>query len=170
MTIKPGTAVPSLTLPLVGGGRFSLDASQARTFSMLVVYRGRHCPICKAYLTDLEHKLDAFAEHGVEVVAISTDSQEAAEATSREWAIERTPIAHGLGIDEARAWGLFVSSAIKAGEPALFAEPGLFLVRPDRTLYCASIQTMPFARPAFADVLKAVAFVTENDYPPRGDA
>lgn len=170
MTFKPGTVVPSLSLPTVGGGRFDLAASQPRTFSLLVFYRGRHCPICKTYLADLERKLDAFAELGVEVVAISTDTQEVAEATKCEWEIERMPLAYDLGIDEARAWGLFISSAIKAEEPAQFAEPGLFLVRPDQTLYCASIQTMPFARPAFADVLKAVAFVTDKDYPARGDA
>lgn len=170
MTIKPGTTVPDLSLPTVGGSPFSLEASPPRTFSMLVFYRGRHCPICRTYLSDLERRLDAFAEKGVEVVTISTDTQEAAEATRREWELARTPIAYGLAIDEARDWGLFISSAIKAEEPARFAEPGLFLVRPDRTLYCASIQTMPFARPSFADVLQAVAFVTEKDYPPRGEA
>ena len=52
----------------------------------------------------------------------------------------------------------------------MFAEPGLFLIRPDLTLYAASVQTMPFARPAFADVLNAVEFVTKNNYPARGEA
>ena len=55
-------------------------------------------------------------------------------------------------------------------EPALFTEPGLFLVRPDGTLYWAAIQTMPFARPGFADVLKALDFVIAKDYPARGEA
>ncbi len=70
MTIKPGTAVPSLSLPTVGGGRFSLDASRPRSFSMLVVYRGRHCPICRSYLGDLERRLDAFAEQGRQAVNV----------------------------------------------------------------------------------------------------
>lgn len=85
MTIKPGTPVPSLSLPTVGGGQFSLDSSQPRTFSMLVFYRGRHCPICKSYIGDLEGRLDAFAERGVDVIAISTDTRDEAEATKREW-------------------------------------------------------------------------------------
>ncbi len=55
-------------------------------------------------------------------------------------------------------------------EPRRFNEPGLFLVRPDGTLYAASVQSMPFARPHFSDVLAAVEFVTKNDYPPRGEA
>ena len=71
---------------------------------------------------------------------------------------------------QARELGLYISSSIKNDEPPEFAEPGLFLIRPDRTLYCASIQTMPFARPAFSDVLRAVSFVIEKDYPARGAA
>lgn len=170
MTIKPGTAVPPLSLPIVGGGRFELAASRPDNFTMLVFYRGRHCPICKTYLGGLDRKLGDFADRGVEVVAISTDDQERAEATRQEWELERVPLAYDLGIEQARDWGLFISRSIKDGEPALFAEPGLFLVRPDGTLYCASIQTMPFARPAFDEVLKAISFVLDKDYPPRGDA
>jgi len=169
MTIKPGTAVPQLSLPTVGGGRFELAASRPDNFTMLVFYRGRHCPICKTYIGELESKLGDFAERGVEVVAISTDDQERAAATRQEWALERVPLAFDLGIELARDWGLFISRSIKDGEPALFAEPGLFLVRPDGTLYCASIQTMPFARPALADVLGAISFVLDKGYPPRGD-
>ncbi|MFN7087813.1 MAG: AhpC/TSA family protein, partial [Burkholderiales bacterium] len=55
-------------------------------------------------------------------------------------------------------------------EPALFSEPGVFLVRPDRTLYWAAVQTMPFARPHFRDMLAAIDFVIKNDYPARGEA
>jgi hypothetical protein len=54
-------------------------------------------------------------------------------------------------------------------EPALFSEPGLFLVRPDGTLYFATVQTMPFARPHFDDIVKAIDFVLAKDYPARGE-
>ena len=54
-------------------------------------------------------------------------------------------------------------------EPALFSEPGLFLVRPDGILYFASVQTMPFARPHFSDILAALDFVIAKDYPARGE-
>jgi hypothetical protein len=79
-------------------------------------------------------------------------------------------LAHDLTIDQARQWGLYISAGIKEGEPPLFSEPGLFLIRPDRTLYAASIQTMPFARPSFADVLAAVDFIAQRNYPARGEA
>ena len=52
---------------------------------------------------------------------------------------------------------------------ALFSDPGVFLVRPDGTLYYGSTQTMPFARPAFQDLLGAIDFAISKDYPARGE-
>src|SRR5713226_8956260 len=170
MSIKPRTKVPALDLPTVGGGRFDLAAEHPQSFTMLVFYRGLHCPICKTYLRDLDRRLDDFTKRGVEMVAIRTDMKERAEQSRSEWGIGRLAIAYGLGVEEARRWGLYISSAIKEGEPPRFAEPGLFLIRPDGTLYGSSVQTMPFARPSFAEVLQAVAFVTERSYPARGEA
>jgi hypothetical protein len=54
-------------------------------------------------------------------------------------------------------------------EPALFSEPGVFLVRPDGTLYYGAVQTAPFARPNFNDLLGALDFVIANNYPARGE-
>ena len=70
--------------------------------------------------------------------------------------------------------GLYVSSgvgktSVGVEEPELFIEPGLFMIRPDQTLYFASVQTMPFARPAFGDILKALDFVIAKNYPARGE-
>lgn len=54
-------------------------------------------------------------------------------------------------------------------EPALFSEPAIYLVRADGTLYFGSVQTMPFARPHFADILSAIDHVVSKDYPARGE-
>jgi hypothetical protein len=51
----------------------------------------------------------------------------------------------------------------------LFSEPGLFLVSPDQSLYYGSVQTMPFARPHFSELLGALDFAIANDYPARGE-
>ena len=53
-------------------------------------------------------------------------------------------------------------------EPSLFVEPGIFVVRPNQTLYFAIVQTMPFARPSFGNILKAIDSVIAKDYPARG--
>ena len=170
MTIKPRKIVPALDIPMVDGGRFRLAERKPGTFFLLVAYRGYHCPICKTYLRDLQRKLPDFAGRGVDVLAFSTDDEARARRTRDEWELPELALGYGLGIEEARSWGLFVSTGIKESEPPMFAEPGLFLVRPDLTLYAASVQTMPFARPGFADVLNAVEFVTKNNYPARGEA
>jgi peroxiredoxin len=170
MTIRPTQPAPELDVATLDGGRFRLAERRPEAFTLVVVYRGLHCPICKGYLRDLERRLDDFAARGVEVIAVSADTRERAAQSQKEWELARLPIGYGLAIDAARRWGLFVSRAVKDTEPAEFAEPGLFLVRPDGTLYAGSIQTMPFARPHFADVLAAADFVIKNNYPPRGDA
>ena len=76
----------------------------------------------------------------------------------------------GLPIEEALEWGLFVSNAVKETEPAQFTEPGIFAIAPDRTLYASMIQTMPFARPPARNLLSFLVYVSENDYPARGEA
>jgi hypothetical protein len=83
-------------------------------------------------------------------------------------------IGYGLSLASAREWGLYISASrgktsIGIEEPALFSEPGVFIVRPDGTLYYGATQTMPFARPQFQDLLGAIDFAIAKDYPARGE-
>lgn len=170
----PRQPVPALTVPLVGGGTWSLQAQTPQNFTLVVVYRGLHCPICARYLADLDSKVAEFAKRGVTVIAISSDDAERAAKAKETWKLANLPIGYGLDLDTARRWGLYVSAGhgtTSAGvaEPALFAEPGIFVVRADGTLYFASVQTMPFARPQFADILAAMDFVIARNYPARGE-
>ena len=172
--LVPRQPVPDLAVPLVGGGTFRLSEERPQHFTMVVVYRGLHCPICKGYLGDLQSKLDAFEKLGVGVVALSSDDNERAEQAKSGWGLERLRLGYGLSLAQGRALGLYISSghgktSIGVEEPALFVEPGLFVIRPDQTLYFASVQTMPFARPAFGDILKAIEFVIVKGYPARGE-
>jgi peroxiredoxin len=172
-TIIPRQQVPALSVPTVGGEMWTLAEQSPESFTLIVFYRGLHCPICSRYLGDLDSKLGQFADKGVGAIAISSDTQERADKTQRDWKLGALPLGYDISLDSAREWGLFISTSkgkTSAGieEPALFIEPGLFLVRPDNTLYCSSVQTMPFARPSFTEVLGAVDFVLANDYPARG--
>ncbi len=47
---------------------------------MIVVYRGKHCPVSKNYLASLQQIIYELDELGVEVVAVSGDGRERAEA------------------------------------------------------------------------------------------
>lgn len=170
MALKPQQPVPALDLPLVIDTRFELAEQRPKAFTMLVFYRGLHCPVCKGYLQELNEKIDRFRDLGVTAVAVSTDTEERAKQAWKEWNLGDLPIAYGLTVDQAREWGLYISKGIKDDEPETFSEPGLFLVKPDATLYAASVNSMPFSRPHFDDVAKAVGFVTKEDYPARGEA
>lgn len=170
MAIKPNIKTPELDVDTVDGGRFRLGERKPQHFTMVVFYRGYHCPICKSYLRDLDRKIDDFVRRGVDVLAVSADSKDRATKSKTDWELQKLTLGFGLSIERAREWGLYISRAIRDDEPPLFTEPGLFLVRPDETLYAAWIQSVPFARPSFAEVLSAIDFIIEKNYPARGDA
>ena len=44
-----------------------------------------------------------------------------------------------------------------------------FLIKPDQTIYYLSVQSMPFVRPNFSEMLQAVDYIIKNDYPARGE-
>ena len=172
--LVPRQAVPALESPLVGGGTWSLADQKPENFTMVIVYRGLHCPICSMYLGDLNKKLGQFAEKGVSVFVTSSDDETRASEAKTKWGLDKLTLGYGLTLEKAREWGLYVSegigtTSIGIEEPALFVEPGIFLIRPDGTLYFGSVQTMPFARPAFGDILKALDFVIGKNYPARGE-
>lgn len=166
----PGERAPELAFDVIGvpESRWDLADATPETFSMLVFYRGLHCPVCKDYLQTIDGLFDEFRNEGVEVAALSMDSRERAERSKREWGIERLPIGFDLDESTARRWGLYLSDSIKDAEPRRFSEPGLFLVRPDRTLHYVAINSMPFGRPDPEEMLKAIRFIVKKDYPARG--
>jgi len=72
----PGTPAPELVLSTLSHGEFSLTGSTAENGTVLVFYRGLHCPICMRQLTDLERHVEKFADKGVDLIAISADGRE----------------------------------------------------------------------------------------------
>ena len=174
LALTPRQPVPALNIPLVGGDRYVLGAAPAPTFDLVVFYRGLHCPICAKYLMELERLMPEFEKRGVQVVAVSSDNAERAQAMADKIKAEHLRVGYELSLQSARQWGLYISASrgltsIGIEEPALFSEPGVFIVRPDGTLYYGSTQTMPFARPQFQDLLGAIDFAVAKDYPARGE-
>lgn len=172
--LTPRKPVPGLTLPLVGGGTFDLAGEGTERGTVVVFYRGLHCPICANYLTELEGLVEGFAERGVSVIAVSSDGEERAAAMAEKINAKNLRFAYDLPLDQARDWGLFISTSrgktsIGIEEPALFSEPGIFMVTDTQTLYYSVIQTMPFARPHFKELLGSLDFVIANNYPARGE-
>jgi peroxiredoxin len=168
--VRPTQPAPDLTVPLLHGGIYRLSDRRPRRFTMVVFFRGLHCPVCRAQLTELERRLDELEERGIEVIAVSGETRERTATLANEWKLERLPLAYGLTEDQMRAWGLFISHGINEHEPALFSEPGLFLISPDHTVYYESILSMPVGRPRLADLLSGIDYWTAHGYPARGGA
>lgn len=164
----PGAKAPALDLPLADGGRFVLADQAPDTFTMLVFYRGLHCPVCKGFLGKVDAAVAEFEKVGTKVVAISMDPQDRAEKAVAEWGLKNLKVAYGLTEDAARAYGLYISQSIKDAETATFAEPGLFLINKSGAFYMINISNMPFARPDISDLPQKIAFATQNGYPARG--
>jgi peroxiredoxin len=172
--LMPRYPVPALNVALTTGGRFVLGAQPGDKFDLLVFYRGLHCPICAKYLLELERLVPEFAARGVQVVAISSDDEDRAGQMAAKVSANGLKLGYGLSLRAAREWGLYLSASlgktsIGIDEPAVFSEPGVFIVRPDGTLYYGAVQTMPFARPQFQDLLGAMDFAISKNYPARGE-
>ncbi len=174
MTLTPTQTAPKLSLPLTGGGStddLALGSGADGRFSLVLFFRGLHCPVCRKQLSELDGRLDDLREAGVgRVVAVSMESEERSARLVEKWELEHLSIAHDLTEEQAREWGLFISTAIKDGEPAVFSEPGMLVLDSDGTVFWSNVSSMPFGRPALDDLIAGLQFVQQNDYPARGAA
>jgi peroxiredoxin len=165
--LRAGADMPKLSLPRVGGGNMEIGAG-GPGWKMVVVYRGKHCPICRTYLKTLDGLLDEFNAANTEVVAVSGDPREKAETETQDegW---RFSVGYDLTVDQMRTLGLYVSEPRSPQETDRpFPEPGLFVVNPHGKIQVIDISNAPFARPDLAGVLRGLKFIQEKDYPIRG--
>ncbi|MGB0101609.1 MAG: redoxin family protein [Nocardioides sp.] len=174
MSITPTHETPTLSLDLTGGGRtddLALGTGADGRFTLVVFFRGLHCPVCRKQLGEIDRRLDDLREAGVgRVVAVSMETAERSSELVDAWHLDHLSVAHGLSAESAREWGLHLSTGIKDGEPGLFNEPGMFVLDADRSLFWSSVASMPFGRPVLDDVIAGLTWAQQNDYPARGAA
>ncbi|MDY6889548.1 MAG: redoxin family protein, partial [Pseudomonadota bacterium] len=71
-----GNSFPTVTAHLLDGTTADLSKPHGGAeWQMLVVYRGKHCPLCMRYLNLLEAQLPALKALGVSVCAVSADTR-----------------------------------------------------------------------------------------------
>jgi len=166
----PTRPAPDLSVPTLQGGTWTLAEQTPETFTIVVFYRGKHCPICKTQIKEIDPLIAQATAQGIGVIAISMDDEARARATLDEIGTKNVTIGYGMSEATARNWGLYMSSARpNTAEPARFSEPGVFVMRADGTVFFAQTQSAPFTRPDFGKLLSGLKFVTENTYPTRGD-
>lgn len=163
-----GEKFPALRWNAVAGDR--VDPAKGSGWRVLIVYRGKHCPLCKTYLNTLDQMLEEFQAANIAVSAVSADGKEKAQAEVAEcgW---KFPVGYDLSLDQMRQLGLYVSDPRSPQETDRpFAEPALFVINPDGDVQIIDISNAPFARPDLRSLLKGLVFVIGKNYPIRGRA
>ena len=169
--ITAGDIFPRFNLAQVGGGVLAVGQPGGdNDWQLVVVYRGKHCPICTQYLVTLAALKERFAEIGVDVVAISGDPQDKAAAHAGVFGATY-PVGYDLSTDRMKTLGLYIShprSARETDRP--FAEPGLFVINGDGKVQVTDISNAPFARPDLESLVGGLKFIRDpaNQYPIRG--
>ncbi|PHQ78388.1 MAG: thioredoxin peroxidase [Thalassobium sp.] len=166
---RVGAAIAPMRLPRVGTSQAITVGAAKTRWTMLFIYRGRHCPRCKRFLNKLNAALSAWTAH-MDVVVASADSAEKALADLREFGWD-FDLCYGLKEEQMRALGLYVSTPLSEAETTgNFAEPGAFAIRPDGTLMLVDISNGPAARPDLEELLDGMIFNITNNRPVRGTA
>jgi peroxiredoxin len=164
--LHPGQSFEPREFARVDGPAYRVGGTGG--WQVLFVYRGLHCPICKGYLGKIKQRLEKFAELGIEVAAVSADSEAQARQTA-ETTAPTFPLLYGLDLPTMRTLGLYISEPRSPEETDhRFPEPGLFVINPDGVLQIVDVSNAPFVRPDLDVLLSGLKFVIDNDYPVRG--
>ncbi|MEP1422498.1 MAG: redoxin domain-containing protein [Erythrobacter sp.] len=161
--LVPGSTFPEITVPQLGGGEMTLgSAGGDHDWQLVIVYRGKHCPVCTGYLQQFEKRRAEFDELGIELVAVSSDSED--RASDQIVQVKSTyRVGYGLSVDQMKQMGLMISGPHNGKDVAgPFAEPGLFVVDQDRNLRVMDISNVPFARPDINTLLLGLNFVRKK--------
>jgi peroxiredoxin len=163
--IIPGQAVPTIDVPIQGGGRLTNAEFAKNRFTLIAFYRGVHCPKCRRQLLDLHAQVSRLRNRDTAIFAVSGDTAEAARRAKVDLTLPDLPIGYGFALADARRWGLFVSEARPDGDtPPVFNEPGQFLIRGDGTLFASWTQSSSWGRPPLEDMLVLIERADEAEY------
>ena len=167
--LQSGAEFPQQQVPQLDGGTLTLGAPRnGRDWQMVIVYRGRHCPLCKKYLTALEHLLPRFHDNGIDVVIVSGDPEAKARAMADDLSLSM-PVGYDLSVAQMRALGVYVSDPRSPQETDRpFPEPGLFVINEAGNLHLLDISNAPFSRPDLEALAGGLEFIRANNYPIRG--
>jgi peroxiredoxin len=169
--IKAGGPVPAIAVRDMDGNTTDISIpGDGAEWRLIVVYRGRHCPLCTKYLNRLEGQLERLAAIGVDVVGVSGDSHAQLEDHLERLEVS-FPLYHGLTINQMEALGLYISVPRSEQETDhLFAEPGLIVSNSEGNVHVVDISNNPFVRPELEVLVSGLEWIKnpDNNYPIRG--
>lgn len=169
VNLQPASVMQPLVVSSLDKGDVNLvDRVSDKPWKMIVVYRGQHCPKCTEQLNELATMHDDFASAGVEVVAVSGDSEEQLKKHLEKIDVN-FPLYYNLTIEQMTDLGLYISeprSDAETDHP--FAEPCIIVLNEDNQVQMLDKSNSPFVRPSLKQLLGGIKFSRENDYPIRG--
>ncbi|TLP43874.1 AhpC/TSA family protein [Cohaesibacter sp. CAU 1516] len=157
--LTAGEVFPVIDLPVLDGSRRTLSKPrQGFDWMLVLVYRGKHCPICTTYLRELNAVLPDLHALGVDVVAASADSKERAIGHMADVS-PQFDVAYEMTITQMQELGLYVSGPRNGIDvEAPFAEPGLFVIDETGHTQIIDISNVPFSRPSLPFIAKGIGF------------
>ena len=169
--LQAGSPFPTITLQPLNGEAIELSPQHnSSDWTLLVIYRGQHCPLCTQYLNELQQHASTLSEAGVKVIALSADSK--AQLKAHQQALHvNFPIAYGLTLEQMQALGLYISKPRSEEETDhYFAEPALFVINQDNQLQIVELANNPFIRPNLTLFVAGIQWLRDpnNNYPIRG--
>lgn len=163
--LRAGDPFPDFAWPLAQGGE--LAPARRQGWRMLVIYRGKHCGLCREYLAQLNAMHARFTRAQVDLFALSADPAERAQAQVAEGKLA-LPVAHGLTPGQMKSLGLYVSPGDHGKVDWPFAEPAVFVINPEGRVQVANVSNAPFARPEPAVMLDGIEAARKDAAPIHG--
>ena len=169
--LHAGANFPSL--PATGRDDADVDISKptgGADWQMVVVYRGRHCPMCTKFLNSLAAFRQRLLDIGIDIAAVSGDSKEQLEDHLTRLDVN-FPLFYGLTIEQMKDLGLYISVPRSEQETDHnFPEPGLFVINAEGQIQVVDLSNNPFARPDLEIFVSGLEWIRnpENNYPIRG--
>lgn len=159
LLLQPGQKFPLIEVKELSGAKLALSVpAKGYDWKMVVIYRGKHCPLCTKYLQELNQLLPEFNALGVDVCAVSSDSLARAQSQMAS-VFPNFEVGYDLGVQQMKSLGLFISEprlGMDAERP--FAEPGLFVINENGELQMLDISNVPFARPPLSSMLMGIRY------------
>ena len=169
--LHAGSPFPAVSASLLTGETVQLgDRVSGADWKLVIVYRGKHCPLCTRYLNEFENHVATLRKLGVETIAVSGDSKAQLEAHLEKLEVS-FPLAYGLTLEQMQQLGVYISVPRSPEETDHnFAEPALFIVNEEGTIQVVDISNNPFVRPNLESFVSGIEWIRNpaNNYPIRG--
>lgn len=124
--LEAGKKAPSFTLPLMGGGEFSLDAARAKGAVLLIFFKVS-CPTCQYAMPFYDRLFRHYKSEKITVVGVSQDSAQHSAVFAKECHVTM-PIV----LDDQKTWT--ASNAF-----GITNVPTAFLIKQDGTIQISSV-------------------------------